>query len=289
MNPWLLAARVRTLPASIAPVLVGTALAAREGHFALLPFLATLAAAVLLQVGANFSNDVFDFLKGADVARKGPQRVTQSGLVSSKRMLIGTAVVFVLAAVIGLYLAYVGGWVILAIGVFAILAALAYTAGPFPLAYHGLGDLFAFLFFGIIAVNGTYYIQAQQFTWLSLIASVPTALLVMNIITINNLRDIDTDQAVNKNTLAVRIGDRASRVQYTLSTVLAFLIPLGLAVVLGYWLLVIPIAVAPVAYKLTQAMWRTPRSPVLNPILGRTAQLNLWFAVLFSLGLLIKI
>ena len=288
-NPWLLAARVRTLPASIAPVLVGTALAAREGAFSVLPFLATLAAAVLLQVGANYSNDVFDFLKGADQARKGPQRVTQSGLVSPRGMLIGTTVVFVLAAVIGLYLVYVGGPVILAIGVFAILAALAYTAGPFPLAYHGLGDLFAFLFFGLIAVNGTYYIQAQHFTWLSLVASVPTALLVMNIITVNNLRDIDTDQAVNKNTLAVRIGDRATRIQYTLSTVLAFLIPLGLALAMGYGLLVLPVLVAPVAYTLTSEMWRTPRSPALNPILGRTAQLNLWFAILFSLGLLIKI
>ena len=289
MTPWLLAARVRTLPASIAPVLVGTALAAREGTFLWLPFLATLAVAVLLQVGANYSNDVFDFLKGADKARKGPQRVTQSGLVSPRGMLIGTGVVFVLAAVIGLYLVYVGGWVILAIGVFAILSALAYTAGPFPLAYHGLGDLFAFLFFGIIAVNGTYFIQTQHFTWLSLVASVPTALLVMNIITVNNLRDIDTDQAVNKNTLAVRIGDRATRIQYTLSTVLAFLIPLGLGLVVGYWLLGAPILVAPVAYALTREMWRTPRSPALNPILGKTAQLNLWFAILFSLGLLIKV
>ena len=288
MTPWLLAARVRTLPASIAPVLVGTALAAREGNFLWLPFLATLAVAVLLQVGANYSNDVFDFLKGADKARQGPQRVTQSGLVSPRAMLIGTGVVFVLAALIGLYLVSVGGWVILAIGVFAILSALAYTAGPFPLAYHGLGDLFAFLFFGIIAVNGTYFIQAHHFTGLALIASVPTALLVMNIITINNLRDIDTDKAVNKNTLAVRIGDRATRIQYTLSTVLAFLIPLALALAIGDWLLSIPVLVAPVAYALTREMWRTPRSPALNPILGKTAQLNLWFAILFSLGLLIK-
>jgi 1,4-dihydroxy-2-naphthoate polyprenyltransferase len=289
MTPWLLAARVRTLPASIAPVLVGTALAAREGTFLWLPFLATLAVAVLLQVGANYSNDVFDFLKGADKARKGPQRVTQSGLVSPRGMLIGTGAVFGLAAVIGLYLVVVGGWVILAIGVFAILSALAYTAGPFPLAYHGLGDLFAFLFFGIIAVNGTYFIQTQHFTWLSLVASVPTALLVMNIITVNNLRDIDTDQAVNKNTLAVRIGDRATRIQYTLSTVLAFLIPLAMALAIGNWLLSIPVLVAPIAYSLTREMWRTPRSPALNPILGKTAQLNLWFAILFSLGLLIKV
>ena len=141
---------------------------------------------------------------------------------------------------------------------------------------------------GIIAINGTYYIQAHHFTWLSLVASVPTALLVMNIITINNLRDIDTDKAVNKNTLAVRIGDRNSRIEYTVSTVLAFLIPLVLALAIGYWLLVLPILAAPLGYKLVSDMWKTPRSPALNPILGRTAQFNLWFAILFSLGLLIK-
>ena len=287
-NPWLLAARLRTLPASIAPVLVGTALALREGHFSLWPFLATLAAALLLQIGANYSNDVFDFLKGADASRVGPTRVTQSGLATPRQMLVATAIVFILATLIGIYLVIAGGWVIVAIGLSAILFAVAYTAGPFPLAYNGLGDAFAFLYFGIVAVNGTYWIQAHQFTGFSVLASVPTALLVMNIIIVNNLRDIDTDRAANKRTLAVRIGDRNTRLEYTLSLVLAFVIPVGMALAFRAWPLVLPVLLAPVAYKLAQDLWRTPRSPALNPILGRTAQFNLWFAILFSAGLILS-
>jgi 1,4-dihydroxy-2-naphthoate octaprenyltransferase len=286
-NPWLLAARTRTLPASIAPVLVGTALAAREGRFQLLPFLATLAAAVLLQVGANYANDVFDFLKGADKNRVGPTRVTQSGLVTPRQMLIGTAVVFGLAMLIGVYLVSVGGWVILGIGLFAILAALAYTAGPFPLAYNGLGDAFAFVFFGLIAVTGTYYLQAGHFSALALAASLPVALLVTNIIVVNNLRDIDTDRAANKRTLAVRIGDRATRIEYLAFMGLAYLVPVALGAAYGRWLWLLPLLSAPIALKLGQDMWRSPRSPALNPILGRSAQLNLIVAALFAAGLLL--
>lgn len=287
-NPWLVAARLRTLPASIAPVLVGTALAAREGHFQWLPFLATLLAAVLLQVGANYANDVFDFLKGADKDRQGPTRATQSGLVTPRQMLVGTAVVFGLATLIGIYLVWVGGGVILAIGLFSIVAAVAYTAGPFPLAYNGLGDVFAFLFFGVIAISGTYYLQAARFSALVLAASLPTALLVMNIITVNNLRDIDTDRAAQKLTLAVRIGDRATRTEYTISTVVAYLIPVLLALINAQWLWVLPLLSIPVAWRLTRDLWETPRSPALNSILGRTSQLNLIFSVLFSLGFIVN-
>ena len=286
-NPWLLAARPRTLPASIAPVLVGTALAWREGYFQWLPFLATLLTAVLLQIGANYANDVFDFLKGADKDRQGPTRVTQSGLVTPRQMLIATGVVFGLAALIGIYLAYVGGWVILAIGVFAIIAAIAYTAGPFPLAYNGLGDLFAFIFFGVIAICGTYYLQAQHFSPLALAASLSTSLLVMNIITVNNLRDIDTDQAAQKRTLAVRMGDRATRMEYTISTVVAYCVPVVLALVFAKGLWVLPLLSVPIAWRLVRDLWGTPRGPALNPILGRTAQLNLIFAVLFAIGLIV--
>ncbi len=287
-NPWLLAARLRTLPASIAPVFVGTALAAREGHFQWLPFLATLLAAVLLQVGANYANDVFDFLKGADKDRQGPTRATQSGLVTPRQMLMGTAIVFGLATLIGIYLVWVGGGVILAIGLFSIVAAVAYTAGPFPLAYNGLGDAFAFLFFGVIAISGTYYLQAARFSALVLAASLPTALLVMNIITVNNLRDIDTDRAAQKRTLAVRIGDRATRTEYTISTVVAYLIPVLLALITAQWLWVLPLLSIPVAWRLTRDLWKTPRSPALNAILGRTSQLNLIFSVLFSLGFIVN-
>ena len=289
MNPWLLAARPKTLPASISPVLVGTALALREGKFDPQVFVATLAAAVLLQIGANFSNDVFDFLKGADKGRVGPQRATQSGLVTPRQMLIATAAVFVLAMLIGLYLVSVGGPTILLIGLISIVCAVAYTAGPFPLAYRGLGDLFAFTFFGVVAVMGTYFVQAGHFTSVSLVASLPNALFATCIIVTNNLRDIDTDLAVNKITVAVRIGDRASRIEYTVMMVIAYVVPLalllfGMARNAG---VLLPGLSAPVALGLTHDMWRTPRSPALNPILGRTAQLNLLFSVLFAFGLLL--
>lgn len=288
-NPWLLAARLRTLPASISPVIVGTALSLREGKFDPLTFIATLAAAVLLQVGANYANDVFDYLKGADRVRQGPLRVTQSGLLTPRQMLMGTAIVFGLAALIGVYLVLIGGWPILLIGVLSILCAVAYTAGPFPLAYRGLGDLFAFVFFGLVAVMGTYYLQSGQFTLVSFIASLPNALFATAIIVVNNLRDLDTDREAGKRTLAVRIGDRATRVEYTLMLAGAYLVPLILRAggAMQGWAWLLPWASAPLAWMLARDLWRTPRSPALNLILARTAQLNLIFSVLFAAGLIL--
>ena len=286
-NPWILAARPKTLPASIAPGLVGTALAVREGAFHPLVFAATLATAVLLQIGANYANDVFDFLKGADKARVGPTRVTQSGLLTSRQMLTSTALIFIAAALLGIYLVFVGGLPIIVIGVCAIIAALAYTAGPFPLAYNGLGDLFAFLFFGIVAVCGTYFLQTGNFHPLTLACSLPTALLVTNIIVVNNLRDIDTDQVANKRTLAVRIGDQNTRIEYVLFGVLAYATPLLLWIsgLLGPSGLLAWLSL-PVGIRLTRDLQRAPRSAALNPILGRTAQFNLLFSALFAVGLL---
>lgn len=288
-NPWLLAARLRTLPASVSPVIVGTALALREGRFDPLIFVATLVAAILLQVGANYANDVFDYLKGADRVRHGPMRVTQSGLLTPRQMLLGTAGVFGLAASVGVYLALVGGWPILLIGALSIICAVAYTAGPFPLAYRGLGDLFAFLFFGVVAVMGAYFLQSGQFTIVSFIVSLPNALFATAIIVVNNLRDLDADRAAGKRTLAVRIGDRATRVEYTLMLVGAYLVPLVLRVVgaVEGWAWLLPWASAPVALTLARELWRAPRSPALNPILARTAQLNLIFSILLAVGLVV--
>jgi 1,4-dihydroxy-2-naphthoate octaprenyltransferase len=288
-NPWLLAARPKTLPASIAPVLVGTALATRAGEIDLLVFVATLVTAVLLQIGANYANDVFDFLKGADKARIGPTRVTQSGLLTPRQMLTGTAAIFITATLLGVYLVYVGGLPIVVIGVCAIIAALAYTAGPFPLAYHGLGDLFAFLFFGIVAVLGTSLLQTGRIEVLTVLGSLPTALLVTNIIVVNNLRDIDTDREANKRTLAVLIGDRRTRIEYVLFVALAYLTPplLWLFGLLGPGALLAWLSL-PAGIALARDLWRTPRSPALNPILGRTAQFNLLFSALFALGIALR-
>ncbi|MDW8053542.1 MAG: 1,4-dihydroxy-2-naphthoate polyprenyltransferase [Anaerolineae bacterium] len=287
-SPWILAARPKTLPASIAPVLSGTALAAREGTFDPLVFAATLLAAILLQVGANYANDVFDFLKGADRNRQGPLRVTQSGLLSPRQMLWGTGVVFALAALVGVGLVSRGGWVVLVIGVLSILAALAYTAGPLPLAYRGLGELAAFTFFGLVAASGTYYLQAGTFTLASWLVGVPQAALAAAILVVNNLRDIDADRAAGKYTLAARFGERFARWEYAMLVALAFaaLVPLRVLNASG-WSVFLPLLLLIPAAQLVHAVMHTPRSAALNPLLARTAQLNLAFAVLLAVGLLL--
>lgn len=286
-RPWLLAARPRTLSAALVPVMVGVALAVRDGRFHLLVFLATLAVALLLQIGANFANDVFDFMKGADVARRGPTRVTQSGLLSVNQMLAGTGVVFGAAALIGLYLVYVGGWPLLVVGALAIVSALAYTGGPWPLGYHGLGDLFVFVFFGLVAVIGSYYLQTGAVTLLSVLVAIPIGLLITSILVVNNLRDIETDRAAGKRTLAVRIGERATRAQFAFCVFGAYVINLSLYATLGAALL-LPLLSLPLAVRLVRDVLRTRDAPVFNRLLARTAQFNLIFGVLLALGLLLS-
>ncbi|MBX5446525.1 1,4-dihydroxy-2-naphthoate polyprenyltransferase [Sphaerobacter sp.] len=286
---WVMAARLPTLPAAIAPVLVGTAAGVAAGTFRPLPFLAALVAAVLIQIGTNYANDLSDFHKGADTAeRLGPVRVTQRGLVTPEQMKRATILTFGAAALVGLYLVVVGGWPILVIGLLSILCGWAYTGGPWPFGYHGLGDLFVFIFFGVIAVNGSAYLQSGTVDALSLAVSVPVGLLVTNILVINNLRDIDTDRAAGKRTLAVRIGARASRIQYALFAGIAYLVPLLLwltgaasAWVLLSWLS-LPLGIALVRTTLGGAT-----GTALNPILKRTGQLHLLFGALLALGLLL--
>ena len=204
---WILAMRPKTLPAAAAPVVVGAALAFADGRFDLLPALAAALGALLLQILSNFANDYSDYFRGADTTERiGPVRVTSSGLISPSQLRLGMIVVIALAVLVGLYLVWVGGWPILVAGVAAILAALAYTGGPFPFGYHGLGELFVFLFFGIVAVCGTYFVQAHNVTWGVLVAAVPVGLLVTAILVVNNYRDIDTDRRAGKRTLAVRLG-----------------------------------------------------------------------------------
>ncbi|HMA33456.1 MAG TPA: 1,4-dihydroxy-2-naphthoate polyprenyltransferase [Chloroflexia bacterium] len=285
---WLLAARPATLPAAIVPVLVGTALAVGGGHFRPLPFLATLVASLLIQIGTNLANDLFDFQKGADTAeRLGPPRVTQSGLIppaTVKNAMIG---VFTAAALIGVYLILVGGLPILIVGVLSIISAVAYTGGPWPLGYHGLGEVFVFLFFGVVAVTGTYYLQADTVTGLALAASLPVGLLCTAIIVANNIRDIDTDRRAGKRTLAVRIGRPATRALYTACLGVAYLVPPGL------WLLgrltplaCLPLATLPLAVPLLRTIWADTAGPPLIGVLQGTGRLHLLFGVLFAISLL---
>jgi 1,4-dihydroxy-2-naphthoate octaprenyltransferase len=285
---WLLAARPKTLPAAVAPVVVGTALAISEQVFRFGPALAALSGALLLQIGANLANDVFDFKKGADTtARLGPLRVTQAGLLTSRQVLLGMWLTFGLAALIGLYLIFVGGWPIVVIGLLSIASAIAYTGGPFPLGYKGLGDLFVFIFFGPVAVCGTYYVQAGAVSAAALWASIPVGVLTVAILVVNNLRDIETDRASGKKTLAVRLGVSGARVEYL------FLLGVAYAAPPVMWLLGRSTPWVLLAWLSLLFAWPTIRlvltaqGRILNQALAGTARLELIYAVLFSAGMIL--
>jgi 1,4-dihydroxy-2-naphthoate octaprenyltransferase len=281
---WLLAARPATLPAAVVPVIVGTGSALHGTHTLNLPiFIPTLLAALLIQIGTNFANDVFDFRRGADTAeRLGPLRVTQGGLVTPRQVLIATFVTFGLALLIGIYLVAIGGWPILAIGVVCVLSGLLYTGGPWPFGYHGLGDLVCFLTFGVLAVLGTAYLQTLSITALDLWASIPVGCLVTAILIVNNLRDIDTDRRVGKRTLAVILGRTGTRVEYALCVAVAYGVVIGLGVTgrVGFWWW-LPLLSLPLGVWLVRYVGQTEGRP-LNQALKRTGQLHLLFGLLFG-------
>ncbi len=288
LNGWVMAARPATLPAAVVPVLVGTTMSIAGRHLHPLVFLATLVGSLLIQIGTNFANDYFDFQKGADTGeRLGPTRVTQSGIFTPYQVMMATLVAFGLAMIDGLYLVSVGGLPIVLVGLFAIACGVAYTGGPFPLGYHGLGDLFCFIFFGLVAVDGTYYLQTGSMSAAALIAAVPVGLLCTNILVVNNLRDIDTDRAAGKRTLAVRIGRAATRRQYTLFLLIAYTLPLtlqmgGASSIFLFWL---PYLTAPRAVRLAWFVEHN-QGRVLNMALRDTAQLHLQYGILFAASLL---
>ena len=282
-----MAVRPKTLPAALAPVLVGIALALSDKVFALLPALAAMGGALLLQIGVNLANDYFDFKKGIDsVDRLGPIRVTQTGLISPKQVMVGIVVTFGCSLLVGFYLVMVGGWPILFAGTASILSALAYSGGPCPLASLGLGDLFVFVFFGLVAVCGTYYVQALTLTWLVMGAAVPVGFLITAILVVNNLRDIEGDAKAGKRTLAVRLGVKGSRMEYVLLLVAAYSVPVIL------WLMgacsitvLLPLLTLPLAIPLGHLVG-TRSGLVLNQALASTARLALLYSILFGLGLL---
>jgi 1,4-dihydroxy-2-naphthoate polyprenyltransferase len=283
---WIIAARVRTLPAAAAPVVVGTGAAIGAGNFAFFPALAALVGALLLQIGANFANDLFDFLRGVDTAaRVGPVRVTQAGLLTPRQVRAGMWTVFAVAALIGVYLIRAGGWPVVLIGLAAILAAIAYTGGPFPLGYHGLGEVFVFLFFGLAAVGGTYYVQAGTMRAAAWWASVPMGLLAVAIIVVNNLRDIATDRAAGKQTLAVRFGERGTEAEYLALVAVAYLAPVAMWATraASAWVLLALLSL-PLVPPLFRRL-RRERGRALNGVLAGTARLELVYGLLFALGL----
>jgi 1,4-dihydroxy-2-naphthoate polyprenyltransferase len=288
LTAWLLAIRPKTLPAAISPVLVGCAVAWVERGFDLVSALAAFAVALLLQIAANLANDVADFRSGADTQdRLGPLRVTQGGLIPPRQMVMATVTVLIAAAAPGLYLAWHGGPVLAVLGLLAIAAAVTYTAGPKPFGYLGLGEVFVFIFFGPVAVMGTVFVMTHHITRLALLASIPMGCLVTAILVVNNLRDIDTDCVAGKRTLAVRIGTRATRWEYTALIAVAYATPIVIwASGLSQPGPLLAWTTAPLSILLVRRVWHVS-GRTLNPVLGGTARLCLWFAITFGAGIIL--
>ncbi|MFB6353367.1 MAG: 1,4-dihydroxy-2-naphthoate polyprenyltransferase [Halobacteriales archaeon] len=297
---WLMAARPHTLPAAASPVVVGTGLAVHDGVFAPLPALAALVGAALIQVGTNLANDYFDAVKGADTAdREGFTRVTAGGLIDPSTVRLATAATFGLAGLVGLYLVAVGGVPVLVVGLASIAAGVLYTGGPYPLGYYGLGDLFVFVFFGLLAVTGTYYVQAVAAApavplWLppgtvtveAVLASLPMAGLVTDILVVNNVRDLETDRAAGKRTLAVIVGYAGARAEFVGLLALAYVVPVW------FWLgegfdaaVLLPLLTLPYAARITRTLLSRTDGAALNPALEHTGRLTAAFAGLFAVGL----
>ncbi len=285
---WKLAIRPKTLPAAVSPVVVGLAFALKAGQGSVLIAIVTIAVSLLLQIAANFANDLSDFHRGADVNRLGPPRVTQLGLLTPAEIRRGIAVVLGLATLLGGVLIARGGWPIALLGIASMLAALAYTGGPFPLGYHGLGEVAVALFFGGVGVLGTVYLQLDRLPGPAYLAAIAVAALASAILVVNNLRDLATDRAAGKRTLAVRFGEAGTLLEYRFLLFLPFAIPL-IALIAGWnhlgwlatWLLI------PSALALLKRVTVT-RGPGLNPLLGATAQLGLRYSLLLAAGIILE-
>jgi 1,4-dihydroxy-2-naphthoate octaprenyltransferase len=285
-HAWWLAIRPRTLPAAVGPVLVGLGVAIGAGVFLPLPALAALAVALLLQVASNLANDLFDFRSGVDSAdRVGPPRAAALGLLSQRELAAGIAVVVALAGLVGLYLVSVGGWPILVLGALAIVSAVAYTGGPWPYGYRGLGEVFVFVFFGPVAVAGTTWLQTLTLEPLALVACVPVGALITAILVVNNLRDIVQDRRAGKLTLAVRLGERGAVAEYGLLLAGAYLTPILLLLSGAGMALLLPLLSAPLALPLLRVVRAGGDPRRLNAVLAGTARLSLVFAALLALGL----
>lgn len=286
VGAWFMATRPKTLVAGVVPVAVGSAVALREGHFQPLVAFAALLGALLLQVGTNLANDYYDFKRGADTAdRLGPPRATQQGWLSPGAVLGGALACFGAAFLVGIYLVAVAGLPILVIGLASIAAGLAYTAGPFPLAYNGLGDVFVLVFFGFVAVGGTTYAQAQVVSPLALWAAVPVGLLGVALLAVNNTRDAKTDAAAGKRTLVVRFGDRFGRAEWLACVAVSALVPVGLWLSgqASAWVL-LPLASLPLAVPPGRLVLRA-EGAILNQALAGTARLQLVYGLLLAAGL----
>jgi 1,4-dihydroxy-2-naphthoate octaprenyltransferase len=285
---WAVAARPRTLPAAVAPVLVGTALAGQEGTFKPLRFACALIGSIFIQIGTNLANDYSDARRGADTDdRLGPVRVTAGGLMPPRQVLVGTYVAFGIAVAAGAYLIAVAGWGLLLVGVASIAAGVLYTGGPKPYGYEGLGELFVFLFFGVVAVAGSYFVQMEKLEWQAFALSVPVGLLASAILVVNNVRDVDTDRRAGKRTLAVKLGRAGARRLFAAMLAVAYLSPVAIwaAGGLSAWIL-LPLLTLPLAVRLWRIVNTRTDGPSLNGALAATGQLLALFSILLAAGVL---
>ena len=288
LRTWVLAARVRTLPAAAAPVAVGTAVAIAADHFDFLRFFCALLGALFIQIGTNLANDYSDARRGADTEdRLGPVRVTAGGLVPPRHVLIATYISFGIAALFGVYLIAVAGWELAVIGVASIIAGVLYTGGPRPYGYAGLGELFVFLFFGVVAVAGSAFVQLEGWPSVAILASIPVGLLAAAVLVVNNVRDRETGARVGKRTLAVRLGPDRGRDLYTATVALAYVMVIPVAIAAKDPWPILALLSLPLALRMNATVRRHHDGPTLNGALAGTAQLELVFCVLLAIGLVI--
>jgi 1,4-dihydroxy-2-naphthoate polyprenyltransferase len=288
LRAWVLAARPATLTAALTPVLVGTAVAQAAGGAKAGPALAALFGACMIQIATNFANDVFDHEKGADThERLGPTRAVQAGLLTPRQVRAGMGVAIALAVLAGAYLAAVAGWPVVVIGVLSVLSGIAYTGGPYPLGYHGLGDVFVMIFFGFVAVCGTVFVQTGAVPPLAWLASVPVGAIATAVLVVNNVRDRETDVKAGKRTLAVRFGRRAGVAEYAALLALAYAAPVAAVLWMHRpaWVL-LPMATLPIALRLLRTL-ATEEGRPLNACLAGTAKLLLLHGALFAVGLVV--
>ncbi|MBS0662297.1 MAG: 1,4-dihydroxy-2-naphthoate polyprenyltransferase [Verrucomicrobia bacterium] len=287
---WLHAARPRTLPAAVAPVLVGSGLAWKDGRFDARAAGLCLGFSLLIQIGTNFANDYYDFVKGADTAaRVGPRRAVAAGLIAPGTMRVAMWLAFAASFLCGLGLIAWGGPWLVAIGVASILCGIAYTGGPWPLGYHGLGDVFVFGFFGLVAVGATYFVQAGRVSGDALLAAVPIGLLTTNILVVNNYRDVETDRAAGKRTLVVRFGRGFAQGQFGLSLIVALVVvPLWLALRDHQPWRLVPVGLLPVAWRHFRRLQTEAEPAAQIQLLGDTGKLLALYAALLTFGLIMR-
>jgi 1,4-dihydroxy-2-naphthoate polyprenyltransferase len=287
VKTWILAARPKTLPAAVAPVVIGVAIAYADGALHWMSTACAVIGAILIQIGTNFANDYFDFVKGTDTeTRKGPTRATQAGLVTPTAMRNAFVATFALALLPGAYIIYRGGWPFLAIGLLGIASGILYTGGPYPLGYLGLGDIFVLIFFGPVAVAGTHYLNTLEWSMFSVVSGLGPGLISVALLTVNNLRDVDEDRVAGKMTLPARFGRRFARLEYLACIfAAAFVMPMYLYAATGQRLFaLVPLIIVPLSLPIVRVVFTVTDGPSLNGALGATGRMLVVFAVVFSIA-----